>query len=361
MHERTSTQLLSTDRRTDLATRGRGADRGSMTAELSPSSYATSVAALLRTQDGVIARAQLVHAGCEPHDLERMLRRKDLFVALPGVYVDHNGPRSWQQRAWVAVLSCAPAALAGRSALRAQNGPGMRGFDEDAPIEVAVDLSRTVGDKPDVRARRMAGLEARVRWNTSPPRVRYEEAVLDVVSGLTREWDVIEACAAAVRSRSTTAERLAAALAARARFPRRRWLARVLADVAAGTASVLEHGYLHKVERAHGLPAADRQRVDRVVAGRIYRDAPYPAHDLTVELDGRLDHAELGDRDRDLDRDLETAVGGTRTTRLGWGQVYDRPCRTAAAVARLLQRGGWAGDPTPCSPTCAVGKVEVHS
>ncbi len=38
----------------------------------------------------------------------------------------------------------------------------------------------------------------------------------------------------------------------------------------------------------------------------------------------------------------------------GWGQVYDRPCRTAVAVARLLRLGGWAGHPTPCSPTCAV-------
>ena len=328
-----------------------------MTADPSPSSYGPSMTALLRLQDGVVSRAQLVEAGCAPHDLERLLRQKALFVALPGVYVDHNGPRSWNQRAWVAVLACAPAALAGRSALRAHNGPGLRGFDDDAPIEVAVDVSRTVSGKPGVSVRRMAGLKDRVRWNTSPPRVRYEEAVLDVVAGLAREWDVIEVCAAAVRSRSTTAERLAASLTARARFPRRTWLGRVLEDVAAGTASVLEHGYLHKVERAHGLPAADRQRADRVARGRIYRDAPYPDHDLTVELDGRLDHTALGDRDRDLDRDLDTAVLDGRTVRLGWGQVYDRPCRTAAAIGRLLQAGGWEGSPTPCSPSCTVRDV----
>jgi hypothetical protein len=325
-----------------------------VTAEPSLLPYATDVADLLARQDGVVSRAQLVDAGCEPHDLERMLRRKELFVALPGVYVDHNGPRSWQQRAWVAVLACWPAALAGRSALRAHNGPGPRGFDEGVPIEVAVDVSRTVRDKPDVRVRRMAGLSARTRWNASPPRVRFEEAVLDVVATLPREWDAIEACAAAVRSRSTTAARLTASLRARHRFPRRRWLERVLTDVGAGTASVLEHGYLRRVERAHGLPAADRQRPDRVAGERVYRDAPYPAYDLTVELDGRLDHSALTDRDRDLGRDLETAAAGSRTVRLGWGQVYDRPCRTAAAVARLLQRGGWQGSPRPCSPICRV-------
>ena len=307
-------------------------------------------------QDGVVARAQLVEAGCGPHDLERMLRRKEVFVALPGVYITHNGPRSWTQRAWVAVLACWPAALAGRSALRADNGPGMRGFDDAAPIEVAVDVGRTVRDKPDVRVRRMAGLAARTRWNVSPPRVRHEEAVLDVVAGLTREWDIIEACAAAVRSRCTTAERLAHALAARHRFPRRTWLARVLADVAAGTASVLEHGYLHRVERAHGLPAADRQKEGRVAGGRIYRDAPYPAYDLDVELDGRLDHSALTDRDRDLERDLDTAADGRRSIRLGWGQVYDRPCRTAAQVARLLTIGGWVGSPIACSPGCPISE-----
>lgn len=301
-----------------------------------------------------MSRDQLRTAGCRPHDIERMLRRRDLFVALPGVYIAHNGPRTWQQRAWVAVLSCWPAALAGASALRADNGPGMRGHDERSPIEVAVDVSRTVTDKPDVCVRRMAGLDARTRWNASPPRLRHEEAVLDVVAGQTSEWDVIETCAAAVRGRCTTAARLAAALRARHRFPRRPWLGRLLDDVGAGTASVLEHGYLHRVERAHGLPVSDRQRADRVAGARVYRDAPYPAYGLVVELDGRFDHTALHDRDRDLGRDLETAVAGTRTVRLGWGQVYDRPCRTAASVAGLLRRGGWKGSPTRCSAGCSV-------
>lgn len=326
-----------------------------MTAEPATTTYADQVAALLRAQDGVVSRAQLVDAGCRPHDIEGMLRRKKVFVALPGVYVAHNGPRTWQQRAWVAVLACSPAALAGASALRADGGPGLRGFDEDAPIEVAVDVGRTVRAKPDVRVRRMAGLAARTRWNTSPPRLRHEEAVLDVVAGLRREWDVIEACAAAVRGRCTTADRLAAALAARHRFPRRAWLARVLADVASGTASVLEHGYLDRVERAHGLPPAQRQVADEVVGRGIRRDARYAPYDLDVELDGRLDHTALIDRDRDLERDLASASAGRRTIRLGWGQVYDRPCRTAATVARLLQLGGWEGQPVPCSPTCPIG------
>lgn len=328
-----------------------------MTTKPGPRPFDDQVGALLRAQDGVASRAQLLGAGCAPHDVERMLRRGELVVALPGAYVDHNGPRTWNQRAWVAVLACWPAALAGASAMRAEGGPGLRGFDESAPIDVAVDVARTMAPRAGVRVRRMAGLEARVRWNTSPPRVRYEEAVLDVVAALPREWDRIEVCAGAVRSRCTTAARLDAALAARRRFPRRRWLAEVLADIADGTGSVLERGYLQRVERAHALPAADRQQTGRLDGSNIYRDAAYPAHGVLVELDGRLDHTAIADRDRDLDRDLEAAAAaGAVTVRLGWGQVYDRPCRTARRLAALLARGGWSGTPEPCSPDCVVGR-----
>jgi len=41
------------------------------------------------------------------------------------------------------------------------------------------------------------------------------------------------------------------------------------------------------------------------------------------------------------------AEDGT-TVRLGFGQVYDRPCSTAAKLAKVLQRRGWTGTPTLC-------------
>lgn len=189
----------------------------------------------------------------------------------------------------------------------------------------------------------------------SPPRVRYEEATLDLVEGLSDEWAVIERCAAAVRSRCTTADRLSEAMAARLRFPRRAWLREVLADIAAGTASVLERGYLERIERAHGLPTADRQHPDQIEGVRIYRDVRYAAYALDVELDGRLFHDDTEQRDRDLDRDLETATTGRRTVRLGWGQVFGRPCRTTGHVAGLLRMGGWGGQPYACGPECPIG------
>ena len=76
----------------------------------------------LALQDGMVSRRQLLAAGGRPHDLDRMLRRRELSRILPGVFVDHTGVPTWHQRAWCGVLFHEPAALAGASALRAAFG-----------------------------------------------------------------------------------------------------------------------------------------------------------------------------------------------------------------------------------------------
>ena len=54
------------------------------------------------------------------------------------------------------------------------------------------------------------------------------------------------------------------------------------------------------------------------------------------------------------DRDLDAAADRHETLRLGWGQVFDRPCLTAHRVARVLVARGWDGSSlTRCSSTCA--------
>ena len=56
-------------------------------------------------------------------------------------------------------------------------------------------------------------------------------------------------------------------------------------------------------------------------------------------------------RDRDLERDLFAVVGGATTGRVGWGQVFDRPCVTAELVGILLTQRGWTGTLKRC-PAC---------
>jgi len=118
---------------------------------------------------------------------------------------------------------------------------------------------------------------------------------------------------------------------------------------------VLEHGYLAKVERAHGLPPAERQAPRTTPSGNQFRDVEYAAYGLVVELDGALGHDAWRDQARDADRALDDlAALGTVTARLRWHQVFDTPCRTAQAVARILTSRGWPGDPTPCSGGCPI-------
>jgi hypothetical protein len=152
-----------------------------------------------------------------------------------------------------------------------------------------------------------------------------------------------------VQTRHATVAQLRAAVAIRARLPGRRWLEDVLDDLALGTHSVLEREYLHRVERAHGLPHAERRLAVTIEGRRVDRDVSYGRFGIVVELDGRTFHDNAAARDADLDRDLAAAVAqNVRTIRLGWGQVTRRACRTAQRLDVLLRRGGWEGFMRQC-------------
>jgi hypothetical protein len=309
--------------------------------------------ATIALQDGVISRRQALALGETPTSIARRLRRRDWVTVHAGVYVDHTGPLTWQQRAWAAVLAAGPgAALCLDSALRAHSGAGRSDTPEDV-LHVAVGRKRSPVQPPGVRIHRMSGLDDRVQWNRSPPRTRYDDTVLDLAargSPLTSVARLADACG----SRRTTAARLRRRLDQRGRSAQRAWLRSVLSDVADGTCSVLEHGYLDLVERAHALPAGEKQAVRFGSNGRIYCDVDYAELSFRVELDGKLFHTSTKDRDRDLDRDLDAAVEGVAlTVRLGFGQVYDRPCATAAKLAKIMQRRGWTGALVPCA-ACRV-------
>lgn len=302
------------------------------------------LAHLLLVQDGVVCRRQLLEIGLGDQDIRRMVRRRELTRVHTGVYVEHTGPLTWQQRAWAAVLVHWPAALTRESAL--PNPP------ERAPIQVAIDVRRSVQEVPGVRALRTTGFDERVNWLLSPPRVRVEHATLDVSAAAEDEAAAFQALAAVCQARVTTAAQLAAVLAGRGRVARGSWLRDVLTDLEAGACSVLEHGYLTRVERPHGLPRPARQPHDRIDGRRCFRDVHYKDYRTIVELDGRAFHDTAAARDRDFERDLAAAVHGEDLTlRLTYGQVFRTPCRTARGVAAVLHRRGW-NEPFRACPTC---------
>lgn len=311
---------------------------------------------LLDRQDGVVARRQVLACGLPPAYVARRLRRRDWVPVHPGVYVTHTGPLTWRQRAWAAVLACRRSALDGWSAIRAHEGPGRRRGDEKERIEVVVPRGHLPAPLDGVRVRESRTFEASAQLHLHPPRVRYDDAIILLADRATDDLERIAILADACGGRRTTSARLLTRIDELARLRHRAILVAVLGDIAEGTCSVLEHAYLTKVERAHGLPHGLRQVAATDGSGRRrYRDVVYsgrsPRWRQIVELDGRLGHDTAADRDRDLERDLDAALERAGTVRLGYGQVLGRPCSTAAKVGLLLQQQGWPGQATTC-PDC---------
>jgi hypothetical protein len=265
------------------------------------------MADLLHQQQGLVSRRQVIACGQDDAFLVRSLRRRELARVYDGVYVNHTGPLSWMQRAWAGVLVYWPAALSHDSVLRLNDlrrGPG-----GDEPIHITVDHSRRVSRRPGIELHRARNLGVLVQSSREPARLRLEHSLLEVLD-----------------------------------------------DVATGAYSLLEHRYLTRVERPHGLPTAERQR--RVSIGRsvAYRDVEYLGLTTLIELDGRLGHEEANDRWADLDRDLDSVGEGMTTMRLGWKQV-EQPCQSAAAGAAMLLLKGWTEVPKPCLPGCPVSSI----
>lgn len=301
-------------------------------------------------QGGVVARWQLRELHAEDHDIRRLVRNRELAVIHPGVYVNHTGNPTWGQRAWAAVLACWPAALTGRSALPKP--------PERAPIEVMVPLDRTVRAPHGVIVRRRARFDGYVDWATYPPRQLLAEAAIDAAAEGSDVGEAFSMLADLVQTKAATASALIQALGYRRRLTNRRLLTELLEDLKAGACSVLEREYLRRVERAHGLPAGERQAPDSIAGVSVERDVTYAAYGLVVELDGRSFHSSAAARDADHVRDLDAAVArGLRTVRLTHGQVLGDPCRTAIGIGELLRLGGWEGQIRSC-PDCPAAPCD---
>lgn len=163
-----------------------------------------AVADHLAAQAGVVTRRQLLAAEVTQARIDTLLRRRELVVVHPGVYLTHTGTPTWAQRSWAAVL------YAGRSALHHESALHRPGKDSapKGPVHVAVDWARRVAPQEGVRIHRVRGLADQVQWNLSPPRVRVEVAAVEVAHRAPDDLAAISALASVVGARRTVAARL---------------------------------------------------------------------------------------------------------------------------------------------------------
>jgi len=302
----------------------------------------TELTSLARVQGGAIARAQVHAAGLTDEVVGRLLRTGTWRRLAPGVY--GLGPDTWLQRVWAGLLLGGPDAVAGGlAAARLSHLPlDDPAGAEAAPIDVYVGRSHAApvsdGRWRFFRADRVGELVPR---RTRPARTIVdlaEHATADQLAGLV---------GGAIQRHQVSARAILAELSALKRHRQRHLLMELVAAANQGVTSALEWRYVRDVERAHGLPRAERQAKPL----SLYRvDNLYADYDVIVELDSQAYHrgAAAG---VDLERDRVHASQGYLTLRLTWGDVVDRPCRTASEVGAALAGKGWRGRVVPC-PRC---------
>ena len=266
--------------------------------------------------------------------IQRLLVDGRLDRLAQGIYATGEG--GWLQLAWAGIFIGGPRAVLGGEA-----AGYLLGLLRDPPEQVLV---HTPNWRP--RDQRWKLVRAPRKGTGEPPRTRLAQTVVDLAAGMDAD-DIVSVVAEAVGRKRVRPEEIRSVLAETSRHPHRALLEDLVGEVAAGSRSPLEVRYARTVERAHGLPTANRQQGPLT----SYRgDVWYSEYGVLVELDGRAFHRGQTALD-DMDRDNDHELLGVITLRLGWRQVVGAPCQAAAKVARALRTRGWPGAPHPC-PRC---------
>lgn len=225
--------------------------------------------------------------------------------------------------------------------------------DEPILMLVSTPVHRT---PTGLRMRRVKEPHARAHPAREPAVLTIEHTVLDLVRCAPSEGRAVELVLRACRERLTTPERLRATMAGQPRVRRRRLIAQVCTEVAAGVTSPLERRYRSDVATAHGLPLGRAQVRASGSGGAVYRDVVIEDHGVVIELDGRVGHDDGAATFRDQWRDNAATLTGLATLRFGWLAIVGNPCGAAGQVAGLLRIRGWRGQPRRCGPACTVGQ-----
>lgn len=268
-----------------------------------------------------------------------------------GVYFMANASPGPGARRWAALLASGDGAVLSHST--AADIYGFARFRRASTrIEVSIPIHRQEVAVPGVRVRRSRLLPGKATVYEGWPITSAADTVLDLVAEMRSPHDVVGVLTDACRGKALTAEDILTALGRRKRQRHRQLVKDVLADVVGGVESILEHRYLVKVERPHGLPRGRRQVKAWAKGVPICKDVEYDEFDTVVELDGRLGHEGSG-RHRDRRRDNAGIVRRKATLRYGHADLTE-PCETAAEVAIVLHDRGWTGRLTKCSAQCTA-------
>ncbi len=310
-----------------------------------------SLSELLSIQHQVLTRTQAGQHGMTDAALRARLDAGRWQRVHPGVYAATTGPLTSAALRWAALLACGPGAVLSHATAAAMHG--LR-IPADQRIHVTVPAERHIVAPSGVVVHRSRRLAATSHPALAPPRTRIEPTVVDLIAGAGTLDRALSLIAQACQGRLTTAGRLQVEVAARRTLRWRSAVLTALADVTAGSHSLLELRYLRDVERRHGLPRGERQRAVRRGSRPEWTDVAYDAHATVVELDGRLGHDDPTEVWRDMRRDNAAVAAGEAPLRYGWADVTGRPCAVAGEVGAVLAARGWKGRLRKCGGSCGL-------
>jgi hypothetical protein len=314
---------------------------------------------LLNAQGGIIDRSQAKQAGFSDRQIWHRLRAGRWQHVHDGVYATFTGALPRDSRLWAALRRAGEGAMLSHET--AAEVHGLIDRPAGQTIHITVPPHRRPVQNGSIRGvviHRSAQSRPQVPITWKLPRTRIEDTVLDLIEAAPTFQVAYGWIARAVSRQFTTTAMLRAALATRSRARYRERLEVALGESDDGIHSGLELRYARDVERAHGLPSAQRQ-ARREIAGRAhYRDNWYAEYRVCVELDGPAFHRDeqvWKDKRRD---NLNLARDGAETFRFGPVEVTELACESAAMVAATLARNGWKGSPRRCRRAgCTVGRA----
>lgn len=296
---------------------------------------------LLGEQLDVATRRQLRLAGISTATLRAQLAGGRWRALNDRVVVCHNGPLTWRQSLWAAVLSAEPpVALCSLTALQEA---GLLGFESDE-IHLLVPrgarLLRPVGVPVVVHeSRRFTARD--VRRSLDPPRTPVERAAIDAAAWSRSQLTSARLLTAMVQQRLTVPSRLMAALVEAGKVRHHRLIGQLLADIDGGATALSELELLRWCRR-HRLPQPTMQVRTDIQGRRRYLDARFRGRGgrtVLVEVDGGV-HLTLTERWRDAAKDNDATLAGRMVLRFPSVALYTND---PAAVAQLRRALGLPG------------------
>lgn len=264
-------------------------------------------------QGGVLSRAQLRAFGIDADRVRNQVTARRWRIHGRRTVARHTGPLDDLARRWMAVWEVGEriAVVDGVTSLQ---HAGLVGYVDDRPHVSVNHRVRLTAPHETITVHKVRARHETHVLRNGLPRTRPEIAAVRAAHWAVSDRQAALVLAMTVQQRLVRPDRLQAAVRDARGRTRRAFVAQVVRDVTDGAHSLGELD-LGAMCRRRGLPAPDHQVVRQTPRGRIYLDAGWRRHRVSLEIDG-AQHRQGLQVGWDSLRQNEIVLGGDRVLRI---------------------------------------------